>query len=1745
MSPYGEPYLSAGIGVSTAKAGEKSLNASTGIGLSTNFDKVNVGVNAGISYSDEKSGLNASLLGASISSSSGKASLTAGGGSMSVHNMNQGKIQTESSGWSFTPPTPLVQIGVSYRYTRYWSDETENVSTNGVLYAPGYNPSLNNNAYDTYRLLDPVNENIIDSPDPDRVLGGTYPNYDDYSVTAQGLSGNIRPYNFQNTIYTQNKVDSENSDNDITANNVPVNRNSGNKLEYRFVNDFSNAYRQEATPFTNDFQYPTPIYGNNDGTYGYNPSTNRLEGSKHIEWFTNEEIANGALKTKDFIRTKSAGFTRRRDLDNQIGGFMITNASGVTYHYALPVYSYEEEVHTRKIEESTGNSLKKHTAYAYTWFLTAITGPDYVDRNNNKEVDEDDWGYWIAFDYGKWVGDYGWRNPSQGYHRDLDNEFQNYSMGKKELYYLDAVRTRSHTALFVKSIRADAKGSGRPTLKLDNIMLIANNELESGLDNIRTTSRKLDYPYDRGQEKVHFGYNVIDQDDIKNIPEEIKSKCIRNIVFNYNYSLNNGVFNSRDPEGARYTTLDNTIDEHGYLGKLTLLSVDLQGKGGESLLPSVEFEYELDANDPKNQDQINVLDIPTERKGSIQGHTTGKFEVGDIVKFTQMNIVYYCTLLKSTGNNVFEVLYLDKVPEATMANISAVKTKNPPYNKDAYDIWGLYKSDYQPGSGFNENLARITTEISNRSTDVWSLRKVKSAIGSDIIIDYEGDVYRKSVLNQTRALLIKKITRDGNGQYTMEMDNQGFGIDQLLSSGDRVDLILLKLYGATYEGFFFFVSSVLDSELYGYPTVSSVNGNNIVINVPASLDDAINSNNGAVVTGNMRFYNANRYYGGGVRVKSITVDQLNGHKTLTNYGYELLDLTSSSPSGSSGITSYEPIIMEVDRLNQLDFSDFANLNIEDAKKKYRKALNREMNYILSVARELPKPGVMYEYVTVNRSDLLPGSPIPVLSEGKTVYQYEVFNKNMLDIKEYSYEKTGNNERRNMGIKDYTSRIGNLKRKIIYDNLGNKINEQIHHYLHDAIAGESFDSQVSQYESMLVPYHYQGVVQERFSDARIVKKDGQSTDKRVMSGRDVYPAIQTGTTDIDYKNGVVVKQEIKAYDFYSGAVTKTLNHDSYGNRFMNIITPAYRVFQQMGLKTLDEPSSSQPHKHMLVQEASNYTFKVDGNNNPLALVSGNATVWGTDVPVLDPVGVLTTSQQGNIWRKKSVHQWLNTGINDGNLTPYSSFQDFHAPNQNKAAWKKISEVKKYNVYSAALEATDINNNHSASRMGYQNSKTIVSASNSRYHELAFSGLEDGLLSSGKTSSQVSLGQGEIKKGVAHTGEHSLLLAGGGNGLVYEVVASELDPEKKDYHAAVWVKALPGANAADGKLYYKLDGGSEIYSDFNVHKQAGGWYLLNLNIPYSTLNATSTLTIGCRNTGTGKLYFDDFRFQPLNAGTKAYVYDRKSGELTYALDQNNLYTKYEYDGVGRLVRIYREKIGKESIPLMREHIYNFGKSNAWTPTGNLRCQQINGLFTGLQEEELRNENPNSLTFNQTKWVLNSLKGDCVPTNLYPIWIETGKSRCISEQTPEWEDSSGYSELQEKDMNSGSPTYGQTQWVLGSFQLSCPQMPIYIKVIENTTQYPTVTYSARFYLDEAGTIPRPLDFDLTLKCKLKVRSYTASTNSNIIKEWPVDVLALKGTTSVYLGVHILYEEDQAHNSEHREFFMVEGLGYEQIYD
>lgn len=1577
------------IGEGVSKA--LQLNASTGI--TTNFKSVGGYSDVGLNY---KSGsgskaMTHSLVGFSIASGSSKPSLSIGGASVSIHNNNAGKIQTESSGFSIgIPISPAISIGVGYSHVRYWSDEKDNVATYGDLY--GLQPKVEEDykwagskvAYDNYDLLDPLNENTIENPEAERHLGGTFPNTDNYSVSAQGLSGEMRPYSYQRVLYRQKKyVYNEDWGGYLVyVSNYKLNSTGGNfpqKAQFRFVNDFSNKYQQPTPDFEQvtdgtglKYVFGTGVYGDNDGSFGY--QNDKLLGSKNIEWFTNLEIQSGYAKGKGFISPENKnGFVR--DISSelmayQVGGFMITNESGVTYHYGLPAYGKDEYIESRKKDGTSRNELHKKEKYAYTWYLTGITGPDYVDRNNNGFLDVGDWGYWVNFEYGKWADNYKWRNPSEGAHQDLDVDFENYSEGYKELYYLNSVNTRTHTALFEKEIKYDGKSADNnyvisyniygysfpvSTLRLNKIFILNNKDL---VENLASKSAVYDDYLD--QKLIHLGKNVVDKYDVDIYRSQLTNSAIRVIDFNYDYSLCPYTKNSFGTKAADYDIYSSNPDLNQTIegtGKLTLKSLDFKGKMGATVTPPLKFEYDLE-NTIENQVQFSLSSNDPTNSTIICGAAA---QVGDIIKTVISNKPYWFLIANKESDTQFKIQYLkDKLPTIS-GTINGVKTKNPPYDKDKVDLWGLYKSDYIKSN--NEMLSRVTSVVSSKATDVWSLRAVSTTIGAKISVNYESDEYAKIGVPVQSSFTVKSITKVDANRFKIQIDNQGIALDPNLTIGSQLPILIL-LKNQIMLGIYF--PFIVDNRYSNKPTVVSIDNDEITLE-SSSMVTSLFDPQRKFVGGNIFIGKSILKPGGGLRTQNITVsDFLKGTSLQTSYEYKLLDSTKQS----SGITSYEPSTMPIYSLNTTDFRYI---------KEYKKALYKDLYYLLHIAREIPAPGVMYEYVTVKENVINPSGEIKE-HKGKAVYQFQTFKANQIGIKEinnsykpldFFYTDNGNESEgvgprthvngmysRNISLKDLTAQIGNLKRVVRYDDNDNKIAETINHYVGDGLENLSFENNSSVYLKRLSKFNHQGLIQERFANARrIMPKEEDNKEyviRTVMAQKETYPNIITGSTTINYKTGVKEETKNLAFDFYSGQITKKITVDEYGNRFLNETIPAYRIdeYNKMGSKGKDIDN-----KNMLSQVAANYVYKVDDNNNLIGLVSGTVNTWSNETMVQDPDGLQLVGGQPSVWRSKSKYNWLYKGNTINGITPLTSFKDFFKDGKSNEAWTKTSEITLYNVYSNALEATDINNVYSATKMGYNSSKVIVSGGPAKYNEIAFSGAEDTPDANGKFGGNVEKADGILTTAFAHTGRNSLKIGQGKQCFLYNISTDKLTTGL-DYIAKVWVRNESGS-VPNASLFYRINGGLATYVNASG-KKAGNWSLIELKIPKSQLTAVTTLQVGCINNFSENVYVDDFRFQPLEALTTAYVYDQLSGELNYIIDNNNLFTRYEYDAAGKLTKTYKESLNYAE-KLIGELGYNYAMSRSphWVVTGNNRCQ---GDFAEMEKKDINSLSP---TFNTTKW------------------------------------------------------------------------------------------------------------------------------------------------------------------------------------
>ncbi|HYE55521.1 MAG TPA: hypothetical protein VD996_11780 [Chitinophagaceae bacterium] len=1605
INPYGGGY--AGVDISAGVPISKSGLGLTGtVGLTTNFNTVQAGAGASLSYSHEASGglkgqymMTHSLLGASISTGGSKPSLSVGGFTASIYNGNAGKIQTKSSGFGFgIPIVPGLNVQLGYKYTRYWSDETVELSTNGALYMGGATLYWDR-AYDTYSLLDYPTYNIAEYSDPAYLQGGSYPDFDNYFVAAQGLSGNIRPYLFQGYMVNQKRKNSNGQT--LVQYFIPGSYDPANgsvphaQPRFRFINDFSNQYRQNMADFSNisSLKYTAPpfdqnpVYGNNDGNYGGNASgfSNTLAGSKHIDYVLYASVMSGMNPSNGFLRPSNAyGYSTPNVNANhplywQIAGFNITNESGVTYHYGLPAYAYNEYTYTEKIDKNAGaglsgnwNRLKKLEKYAYTWHLTTITGPDYVDRNNNYMADDGDWGYWVNFEYGKWTDSYHWRNPSEGFHRDVDNQFQSNSKGTKEVYYLNAIRTRTHTAYFEKELRKDGKSSSpndmaitrqcgtswplnqmqcpyepsgsfdatsRGSLRLNKIYLFPNSV--SGI-----------YPSNSNPYSTngHYGGNVL---DINDISSGLKPYALRVIDFNYDYSLA-----PRTPNSYDYSNV------YAKEGKLTLKALSFRGKGGACAVPPIKFTYELTGNEAKTGYISLYNDINANAEGTIS--TSMQLTPGELLKFDYGGTLYNAVVLKVINSWSYKVKYIGYVPPGGI-NVSTSTTKNPCYNKDAYDMWGMYKSDFYPTMTFgntttdlgNENLGRMTSAVSAQGVDAWSLRKVTTSLGATISIKFEPDSYGKAVLNGDTYSFVATSIEQVSGQpnrLKVYIGDAIYGIDlndYFTLNGNTEFVTLLRSVAPNSVLAFScgwnslnFTHEAFDTRTTGAQTYVREIGSNYVVLENTNIANwytspvQVYNNSGQTiyttciknkipVAMNIKSNSRPVLYGGGTRVKSVTLaNSATDAQMTTTYSYNIPNTTQGS-----GISTMDPNVLDKIHLIATNGS-----TPTEGLKIYGKKVYEKINYLLTIARELPPPGVMYEYVTVQNEIKNPNENTRQL-ETRTEYQFEVFNDKMVSIIDHGRATSGNNSTHNISLKNFTSQIGNLKRMTVYgktdpsSNSYVKIAETINHYAADGVDESSQAAYANSYEQKLSDFNYQGVIKERYvevKDTRDPLNLGNATmyTKGTLASREEYPAVMTGQTVIDHVSGQQRTMQNLAFDFYSGVVTKKLETDAYGNRFMTEIVPAYRKFGAMGLKINDYKN-----KHMLTQEAAMYVYKVDGNNTPLGLVAADVQTWNNDMDVLHPNYTVIKQNDrwginnyGEVWRKKMTYAWLPSGTSSDNLTPIGSFTDFNwnspdNPGAQNASWQKTSEITLYNTYSNALEAVDVNNAYGSTKFGYNNSKVLFTVGPARYHEMFYAGFEDNSYTEGLSgiSSSTAYVEGN---GNNHTGEkHLYVLPSVSNVFSYNVSTDKLVPGR-DYFASIWIKA-PTAQQSYAQLYYSINGGSKSMSaPASSSPQAGDWRLLTLKIPGSVITPGVTLNVGLVNNYFQPCYADDFRFQPFDSEGTAYVYNSQTGELTYMLDNNNLYTHFQYDAVGRLVKTYRETLPNGARPVT-EHVYNYGQ------------------------------------------------------------------------------------------------------------------------------------------------------------------------------------------------------------------------------
>jgi hypothetical protein len=215
-----------------------------------------------------------------------------------------------------------------------------------------------------------------------------------------------------------------------------------------------------------------------------------------------------------------------------------------------------------------------------------------------------------------------------------------------------------------------------------------------------------------------------------------------------------------------------------------------------------------------------------------------------------------------------------------------------------------------------------------------------------------------------------------------------------------------------------------------------------------------------------------------------------------------------------------------------------------------------------------------------------------------------------------------------------------------------------------------------------------------------------------------------------------------------------------------------------------------------------------------------------------------------------------------------------------------------------------------------------------------------------------------------------------------------------------------------------------------KSAGTWSFQTTTVTISS--GTYTINLA------GQL--DEVRFYPANAQMTTMSFDPLIG-MTSQCDVNNRISYYEYDAFQRLTLVRDQD--RNIIRRICYNYYTGQTENCtpntdpnWQSTGTLRCKPCpaNSNYTSnIQQREEKDLNSISATYNQARWVDIGVSSNCVVS---ADWQNTATAtRCKTFSGA----NTGQIEQEQRDMNPCSASYNQLQWiVIATNTTACPIPP-----------------------------------------------------------------------------------------------------------
>jgi len=601
----------------------------------------------------------------------------------------------------------------------------------------------------------------------------------------------------------------------------------------------------------------------------------------------NNTLSNGTMQYfEQANRTKRTsnveykmGKTNNKGEKHHIKEFSIVNADGERFTYGKTLYNHEEKevqfsiryqtdiskTTTTYYDTANANgstrvgkeklySCTKTPPYPYSYLITNITSPDYVDINQNGEPDDADLGYWVKFSYSDKYDSsnpYCWRFPYEGanfFMGDRSNQMDDmgsYNYGTKDIAYLDTIETKTHKAVFHISQRDDALGvddeymggkdTGQKLYKLDSIQLFSKEDMTVP---IKTAVFEYDYTLCEGVpnnivsgqgkltlKKVYFKYALSEKG-------QQNPYCFRYSAFNPGYAPEKmdrwGNYKGDANYFEHYTTQD-SVSANQWASAWLLKEINLP-EGG-----TIKIDYESD-------DYAYVQDKQAMYMAEVNNRTSFNKE-GDGK--------YYIYFNKKPGVEAREYV------------------KGFKHNLMFFKIAVKYHHDKDPD--YVQGYVRIAPNAIN----------VSPTIGKVEVIKFEAyDIH------PVRFLALQQLKNNRpdlmfNNADAHENQNDAQAFFRALVSGGVIDKVC-----AMYGNNNFYKKCEKDGD-YSFPAFGfSGMPSYIRLNVPDKVK-----------------------YGGGSRVKSISIyDNWNKSDTSTYTQEYFYRKTENGKIISSGVAEYEPMV---------------------------------------------------------------------------------------------------------------------------------------------------------------------------------------------------------------------------------------------------------------------------------------------------------------------------------------------------------------------------------------------------------------------------------------------------------------------------------------------------------------------------------------------------------------------------------------------------------------------------------------------------------------------------------------------------------------------------------------------------------------------------------------------------------------------------------------------------------------------